>query len=417
MLKTSMKLLPALLLGGLYSTANASGFQLLEQNASGLGNAYAGSAAVAEDASTVYFNPAGMTRLQEREVSVGLNAILPSYKFTDRGSRNPLAFGGGAATGGNGGDAGDWGFVPNGYMSWALTKDIYAGLGIGAPFGLKTEYDKGWAGRYQAIKFDIKTINVNPSIAYRVNETVSLGFGVNWQKFDAEYVRQGHPTFGAVNLNAKDDAWGWNAGALFQVSPATRIGVSYRSAIKYKLDGNITTAIPGRAGGVTADLKLPDTFIFSLTHALSDRWELLGDLSWTGWSSIPKLDILYKNGTLAQSLHTDFRDTWRAAFGVTYKYSDAWKFKGGLAFDQAPVKSAEHRLASLPDNNRVWLSFGVQFMPSKTSRLDVGYSHLFVKDSTINNNQDTPAALARGLVVGNYEASADILGIQYSTSF
>lgn len=417
MLKTTVKLLPLLVLGTISGQAAASGFQLLEQNASGLGNAYAGSAAVAEDASTIYFNPAGMTKLQDREVSVGFNAIRPSYKFTNQGTRNPLAFGGGAATGGNGSDAGDWGYVPNGYMSWALTKDLYAGLGIGAPFGLKTEYDKGWVGRYQAIKFDIQTINVNPSIAYRVNETVSLGFGVNWQKFDAEYVRQGHPTLGAVNLNAKDDAWGWNAGALFQVSPATRIGVSYRSAIKYKLDGTIATAIPGRSGGVTADLKLPDTFILSLTHALNDRWELLGDLSWTGWSSIPKLDIMYKNGNLAQTLHTDFRDTWRAAFGVTYKYSDAWKLKGGLAFDQTPVQSAAHRLASLPDNDRVWLSFGVQFMPSKASRLDVGYAHLFVKDSKINNNQDSPAALARGVVVGSYEASADIFGVQYSTSF
>lgn len=417
MLKTSMKLLPALVLGGLYGTAGASGFQLLEQNASGLGNAYAGSAAVAEDASTIYFNPAGMTKLQDREVSVGLNAIRPSYKFTNNGSRNPLAFGGGAATGTNGGDAGDWGYVPNGYMSWALSKDLYVGVGVGAPFGLKTEYDKNWVGRYQAVKFDIKTININPSIAYRVNDKVSVGFGLDWQKFDAEYVRQGHPLLGAVTLNAKDSAWGWNAGALFQLSPTTRLGVSYRSDIKYKLEGDIATAIPGRSGNVTADLKTPDTFILSLTQSLNDRWDLLGDVSWTGWGKIPKLDIVYTNGVKAQTLDTDFRNTWRAALGATYKYSDAWKLKFGVAYDQSPVKDAEHRLASLPDNNRIWLSIGAQFAPSKTSRLDVGYAHLFVKDSQINNNQDTPPALARGLVKGNYEADANILGVQYSMSF
>lgn len=417
MLKTSMKLLPALVLGGLYGTAGASGFQLLEQNASGLGNAYAGSAAVAEDASTIYFNPAGMTKLQDREVSVGLNAIRPSYKFTNNGSRNPLAFGGGAATGTNGGDAGDWGYVPNGYMSWALSKDLYVGVGVGAPFGLKTEYDKNWVGRYQAVKFDIKTININPSIAYRVNDKVSVGFGLDWQKFDAEYVRQGHPLLGAVTLNAKDSAWGWNAGALFQLSPTTRLGVSYRSDIKYKLEGDIATAIPGRSGNVTADLKTPDTFILSLTQSLNDRWDLLGDVSWTGWGKIPKLDIVYANGVKAQTLDTDFRNTWRAALGATYKYSDAWKLKFGVAYDQSPVKDAEHRLASLPDNNRIWLSIGAQFAPSKTSRLDVGYAHLFVKDSQINNNQDTPPTLARGLVKGNYEADANILGVQYSMSF
>lgn len=411
MLKTSMKLLPALVLGGLYGTASASGFQLLEQNASGLGNAYAGSAAVAEDASTIYFNPAGMTKLQDREVSVGLNAIRPSYKFTNNGTTNPAAFGGGAATGGNGGDAGDWGYVPNGYMSWALSKDLYVGVGIGAPFGLKTEYDRNWVGRYQSIKFDIKTLNINPSVAYRLNDKVSVGFGLNWQKFDAEYVRQGAP--GAlVTLNAKDSAWGWNAGALFQLSPATRLGVSYRSDIKYKLEGDIATAIPGGAGNVTADLKTPDTFILSLTHALNDRWDLLGDLSWTGWGKIPKLDIVRTSGAVAQTLDTDFRNTWRAALGATYKYSDAWKLKFGVAYDQSPVKDAE-RLTSLPDNNRIWLSVGAQFAPSKTSRLDVGYAHLFVKDSQINNNQNP----VQGVVKGNYEADANILGVQYSMSF
>ncbi|HET7774778.1 MAG TPA: outer membrane protein transport protein [Azospira sp.] len=412
MLKTSMKLLPALVLGGLYGTAGASGFQLLEQNASGLGNAYAGSAAVAEDASTIYFNPAGMTKLQDREVSVGLNAIRPSYKFTNQGS----TLLGAPATGNNGGDAGDWGYVPNGYMSWALSRDLYVGVGVGAPFGLKTEYDRNWVGRMQSTKFDIKTLNINPSVAYRVNDKVSVGFGLNWQKFDAEYVRQAHPVFGGTaTLNAKDSAWGWNAGALFQLSPATRLGVSYRSDIKYKLEGDVALSanLGGARTNVIADLKTPDTFILSLAHNLNDRWELLGDLSWTGWSKIPKLDILTTNGGLVQRLDTEFRDTWRAALGATYKYSDAWKLKMGVAYDQAPVKNAEHRLTSLPDNNRIWLSIGAQFAPSKTSRLDVGYAHLFVKDSQINNNQNP----VQGVVKGSYEADANILGVQYSMSF
>lgn len=163
---------------------------------------------------------------------------------------------------------------------------------------------------------------------------------------------------------------------------------------------------------MTADLKTPDTFILSLTHALNDRWDLLGDLSWTGWGKIPKLDIVRTSGAVAQTLDTDFRNTWRAALGATYKYSDAWKLKFGVAYDQSPVKDAE-RLTSLPDNNRIWLSVGAQFAPSKTSRLDVGYAHLFVKDSQINNNQNP----VQGVVKGNYEADANILGVQYSMSF
>lgn len=412
-----LKLIPAAVLSLCAGSAAASGFQLLEQNASGIGNAYAGSAAIADNASTIFFNPAGMTRLQAHEVSVGLSAVRPSYSFSNDGSTNPLAFGGGPATGSNGGDAGDWGYVPNGYLSWALNKDLYFGVGVGAPFGLKTEYSPDWVGRYQSTKFDIKTLNINPSIAYRVSDTVSLGFGLNWQKFKAEYVRQAHPLLGTAILKAEDDAWGWNAGALFQVSPSTRVGVSYRSAIKYKLEGDIGTAVPGRSGNVNADLKLPDTFIVSVAQTLNDRWEMLGDLSWTGWAKIPKLDIMYTTGALAQTLDTDFRNTWRVAFGGNYQYSDAWKLKFGIAYDQAPVKNAERRLTSLPDNNRIWLSFGTQWQASKNSALDLSVAYLFVKDPSINNNQDSPPTLARGLVKGSYDANVWILGAQYSTRF
>jgi long-chain fatty acid transport protein len=168
---TRLQLLLPAVLGLCASQAGAAGFQLMEQNASGLGNAYAGSAAVAENASTIFYNPAGMTQLQEREVSVGMAAIKTSFKFTDNGSSV-----GALAGTGNGGDAGAWGYIPNGYFSWAVNRDLYLGLGVGAPFGLKTEYsDKPWVGSAQANSFDVKTYNVNPSVAYRVNTALSVG--------------------------------------------------------------------------------------------------------------------------------------------------------------------------------------------------------------------------------------------------
>ena len=178
----SMKLVPAMLLAAFSGAASASGFQLLEQNASGLGNAYAGSAAVADNASTIYFNPAGMTKLQAREVSGGISAVNPSFHFNDRGSSA-----GALQTAGDGGNAGGWAAIPNGYMSWALNKDVYVGLGLGAPFGLKTEYDDRWIGAAQSQMFEVKNINLNPSVAWRMNDKVSLGFGLNRQKVEAQY--------------------------------------------------------------------------------------------------------------------------------------------------------------------------------------------------------------------------------------
>ncbi len=415
--KISMKLIPALMLVAFSGAASASGFQLLEQNASGIGNAYAGSAAVAENASTIYFNPAGMTQLQDREVSGGISAVNPSFNFHNQGSSA-----GAFNTAGEGGNAGGLAFIPNGYLSWALNKDLYVGVGVGAPFGLKTEYDNSWIGAAQATMFEVKTYNINPSIAYRLNDKVSLGAGLNWQRVEATYKRQATTILGGgsttpIKLTLDDDAWGWNVGALFSVSPSTKVGVSYRSAIQYHTEGTLDVN-NGGAGtvGAKAELKMPDTFIMSVTQKLSDKWEMLGDVSWTGWSSIPKVDIMRVTGTLAQTLDTDFRDTWRVALGSNYQYNDAWKLKFGVAYDQTPVKRAESRLVSLPDNDRVWLSFGAQWAPNKASRLDLGLTYIVVRDSKINNNQSASPNF-RGTVTGEYTGNIWLLGAQYSMSF
>lgn len=437
------RLIPVLLALAFSGVASASGFQLLgEQNASGIGNAGAGSAAVAENASTVFYNPAGMTQLQAREVSLGGTLVKTNFDFSNSGSNVGVL-----GTSGDGNNGGGLGFVPNAYLSWAVTKDIYLGFGIGAPFGLRTEYDNPWKGAAQSISFDVKTINLNPSIAWRATDWVSLGFGLNWQKVEAEYVRAvAVSTPGlrdsTATLKLSDDSWGWNAGALFNLGPATKLGVSYRSAVKYETTGDVkvtsnggavagaTTIALNNAGGSSdtkASIKLPDTLIFSLSQKLSSQWELLGDVSWTGWSSIPKVDIIRTSGVLngqnAQTLHTDFRDTWRFAVGANYMLNDAWKLKMGIAYDQTPVKGPDTRLVSMPDNNRTWFSAGAQWKPSKGMTVDVGGAYLYVKDAEVNNNQ-IPATLNaqtassnRGHVKGTYSDSAFLLGAQFSMAF
>ncbi len=415
------RLIPALVAVAFSGSAAASGFQLLEQNASGLANSYAGSAAIADNASTIFFNPAGMTKLQAREFSVGLNAVRPSFEFTDKGS--VIA----PATGTGTGDAGDWAYIPNGYLSWALNKDLYVGVGFSAPFGLSTEYDPTWVGQFQAIKFDIKTYNINPSIAYRVNDKLSVGFGINWQRMEAEYVRQAAVVNALtratrVVLDADDDSWGWNAGVLFDVSPSTRIGVSYRSTVKHTLEGTLKSTNQLVSPDVTAkaDVELPDTLIISAVQKLNDKWTMVGDLSWTGWSSVQTVPIIRTSGALpgstAQTLETRFRDTWRVAFGGIYQYSGNVDLKFGIAYDQTPVKSAELRLVSLPDNDRVWLSAGAQWKLSKNAKLDLGAAYLYVRDTDIDNNQSA-APNFRGRVTGTYDSNVWILGAQYSQSF
>ena len=462
--KLAPRLIPALLAVAFAGGAHASGFHLMgEQSASGIGNAGAGSAAVAENASTIYYNPAGMTQLQAREVSLGLTAVRTNFEFNDGGSSNLGALN----NTGDGGNGGKLRAVPNFYGSWAVTKDIYLGLGIGAPFGLMTEYNDPWKGSAHSQSFEIKTINVNPSIAWRANEWLSLGAGINWQRIDAEYVRRvavtGVPNSACsisvpqnaicnshANMQLDDDAWGWNIGALFTLAPQTKVGVSYRSKIKYDTTGNVNVSgpnptvavVPGvgavglNAAGssnVKASIDVPDTWIVSLSQGIGSQWELLADVSWTGWSSIPKVDILRTSstptaasGSLVQTLDTRFDDAWRFALGANYKLNDAWKLRFGVAYDETPVPNAQSRLTSLPDNDRTWLSAGFQWKMAKNMTTDVGFAYLFVKDAPIDNNQSvtSPPATAqqaaganKGTIKGEYDNSAWLLGAQFSMSF
>lgn len=416
----------------------AAGFQLMEQNASGLGNAYAGSAAVAEDASTVFFNPAGMSRLKGMNVAFSVNAIKPTAKFDDKGSTLPTRI---TAHGGDGGEAGDLAFVPAGYFTLPLTADLSVGLGLGAPFGLKTEYNRNWVGRFHAVKSEIKTMNINPSLSYKVNDRLALGVGASYQRIEAELTSMfDYSQFlavsdleGRVKVEGDDHAWGWNIGALFDLSDTMRLGLSYRSKIDYTLKGkasvvapthsngvvqagiNAVTALANINGRIKADVELPDVATLSVYQRLTDRWEMLGDVSWTGWSTLQELNIVRQSdGTALTSETLKWRDTWRVAFGGSYLYTDTVKLKFGLAWDQSPVRDTS-RLPRVPDDDRIWLSLGVQWKPTTGHVLDVGYTHIFVKDPKINN--DAGVAAAKGRLVGEYDASVDILGAQYSLSF
>lgn len=415
----------------------AGAFGLLEQGASGLGNAYANAAAGTEDASTIFYNAAGLSRLSGSQAVVAVHGIRPTGSFTPGAGTTPAAF---QAGGDSGGDIGSLGVVPSAYFATEITPATRFGIGLNAPFGLQTQYTPTWVGRFQSIKSKIQAINLNPTLSWQVSDALSIGLGVNYQQFDGElssavnysaaaFAAGGLPLLGAIGgpgvegvstVKGNDAGWGYNFGLLFNATPHTRFGLAYRSAIQYKLSGTVSfTNVPVLLSGspllangpVTLDIKVPDTWSLGMFHQLNDSWDVMLDATRTGWSAMQQLNVVRTSGLAVVNVPENWRDTWRLSVGANHHYNDQWTVRIGAAYDQSPVPDAT-RHAMLPDRQRTWLAIGGQYKLSKQSALDFGYAHLFIGSAPINDNQ---AAQGKGSLVGTFDGMAsDIVGLQYS---
>ncbi|MEY4728987.1 MAG: hypothetical protein RL020_145 [Pseudomonadota bacterium] len=428
-----------------FGYAHAGGFGLIDMSAASLGNAHAGGAALAEDASTIYYNPAGLMRLPGRQFTLAGTAIRPSAKFANQGSLSAV---GTPLTGGNGGDAGAWAGVPGLFYAMDAAPNLRFGLGVHVPFGLKTEYDEGWVGRYQALKSELKTINVNPVLGYRISDAVFIGGGLSAQYADVNIssaidfgtVCVGSPLGaatcaplgflpqqkdGLVKIDGTDWGYGFNLGAMFTPSNTMRYGITYRSKISHELSGgnarfSLPVGLPAPLAaspnfsdtGVKASVDLPESINLSGYADVDPVWSVMGDINWVRWSRFEELRVRRANGATDFATPEKWRDTWRVSAAVNYHYNDEWKFRGGLAYDQTPVKD-EFRTARIPDSDRTWLAFGAQYKPSKQGTWDVGYAHLFIKDSTLNK-ADPPIG---GTLIGKYSNDVNLFSVQYNYAF
>ena len=421
----------------------AAGFAIIEQSASSMGNAFAGAGAVAEDASTIFFNPAGMTKLTGRHQIVGaLHAIAPNASFSDTGSMS-RDFGPPTGSvplfGSDGLNGGTTGIVPNLYYAGKINDRLSVGIGVNAPFGLKTEYQQGWKGRYHAIKSDLKTIDINPAIAWQVNDMFSVGAGVSARYTDVELTNaldMGTICFGVAPaatctgagaqpmandgfqvLSGDDWGFGFNLGLLVEPRDGSRIGLAYRSKVSQTLKGSVDFTVPSNLQpilggafadtGASADLDLPETISLSGYHELNDRLALLADVTWTRWSRFKELRVELDNGSESVQPE-DWEDVFRYSLGLNYRAHKEWMFRGGLAYDEEPIRNAELRTPRIPGNDRKWVSIGLSHTPSDRFRFDLGYSHLFVNRTPINNTEGTTGHT----LTGNYKASVDIFSAQ-----
>ena len=404
-------------------SAQAAGFQLKEDSAVNLGTAFAGSASMANSPSTVFDNPAGMTQLPGLQIQLGASAVVPSFTFTGT-SRNAL---GQPNTGVDGRNGGNVALIPHAFITYKVTNELSVGLGVTSPYGLATTYGPNFIGRYQADKTDLKTLNINPAIAYQVTPWLSLGAGVSAQYARAEFSSYlngtalafqatGKPTplsDGYFRLRGDDWSFGWNVGALIQPGPQTNIGLAYRSRVQQDFSGTADFIVPAplnlasrfRNSGGNAKLVLPDTATISITQGLGQAWTLYGEVTWTNWSQFKNLNAFRDDGTLLNSTPQHYDNSYFAALGASYKVNEALTLRAGTAFDKSPVSNA-YRTARVPDQDRTWLAIGASYTVLPGMTVDAGYAHVFVKDSRIRETSSTGDVLT-----GRYSNSIDIVSL------
>ncbi|BCL37732.1 OmpP1/FadL family transporter [Nostoc sp. MS1] len=444
-LRVNLALLPILVVLGVNNTANvaqAGGFALNEQSVKSMGNAFAGSAAAAYDASTIFYNPAGLTLIEDTSLVGSTFAIFPTINFQNQGSTVAT---GAALTGGNSGDAGIDIAVPNLYAAWSLSDRVKLGIGVNVPFGLATSYDRDWVGRYQAVESKLTTINFNPTIAAKLSDNFSVGAGLNIQYAEATLSNaidfgaiggsRGLPlrpqqADGFVKVTGSDWSVGYNLGIMYEPSKSTRIGLSYRSPIRQDIRGNADFTVPAMpaAGyayasrltatgaftdtGAKAVVNLPDNLSLAVYHQVNPRLSVVGDVTWTNWSRFKELRVEYDNPSQPDTVQPEnWQDTYRVGVGVNYALNDRLTLRTGVTFDPSPIKE-EFNTARLPGGDRTLVGIGATYKPSKSFNIDVGYTHIFVDNSSIIQTNTTGDTLR-----GEFDGSVDIIGIQANWQF
>ncbi|MGF6331778.1 long-chain fatty acid transport protein [Pseudomonas sp. BS3782 TE3695] len=393
MLKTTISLAVAMASTQLF----ASGFALNEQSISGMGTGFAGRSSSADDASTVFGNPAGMSRLKREQVSGGV-AFIDAHADISDASSSPNS-------GTNKGDMVPFMGVPMGYYVKPIDDQWAFGFGVYAPFGLVTDYENGFAGKYFGSKSEVKIVTLQPTVSYAFNDKVSIGFGPTINHISGTLesnlsITQAAPD-GKVKIEGDDTALGYNVGILVQATDSTRVGLTYHSKVKYKLEGdtkvnyNLLGAVgqnPNQKYDASLDITTPESVDFSVTHQLDDRWTLYAGSTWTRWSRLKEITVENKGvpallngqfGTITEE--QNWHDTWAHAIGASYQLNKQWVLRTGLSVDQAPTNN-EDRSPRIPTGDRKIFSLGAGWSPTDDLTIDVAYSYLREESVKVNNS-------------------------------
>ncbi len=410
--ETTMKFTKTLIAASLVlvsADSFAAAFQLSEQNASGLGRAYAGEASIADDASVVARNPALMSLFKEKQISVAGIAVLPDVSLKGEGAPAGVP-----ASALNDDSIAPNAIVPAGYFTMPVNDKVSVGFGAFSNFGLATEFSDDYAAGSLGGETEIVTVNMNVSASYKVNEQFSVGLGLNAIYADAKIIRnvganpyQIPAQTQAVHLEGDDYGFGWNIGAMYQLDENSRFGFNYRSETDITFEGTFSSAaklLPEMPGSV--EITLPAIAEFSGSHQLDEKLGLHYSVMWTGWSSFDKLEAEVGAPKPAFTKEENFSDSMRYAIGGDYQLNEDLLLRAGVAFDESPADK-NHMSISIPDTDRFWFSFGGNYAIDQHSDFDLGVSVL--RGKTQNFTEDGFSFESKGHAI--------LLGAQYNYTF
>ena len=438
-----------------FSQAHAAAFLLKENSVKAQGRSMAGAASAKGDASVVANNPAVMSTFDKNTFQADVTAIDLSFKFNGGGSAaagSPLAQ---PLSGGNGGDAGGLNIVPAMSFIKPLSGQFeYVTLGamISAPFGLKTEYDDNWAGRYHAIDSDVKIIDLTLAASLDLSERFSVGVGLVYEHSDVTLSNaidfgsgicanpqtqslcfMPNPVTGPygpqkndgkVSVNGTDNSFGWIFGANWRPTDSLSFGYSHRAEVKHDIRGTATFDVPGTAAFVTAGgayvtgpagakLTLPSIDSFSATWEVNERLALMAEANLAGWDSLEEIRIEFDNPAQPDAVEDySWKDSWFYSIGAEYKLNERWTLRGGVARDDSPI-SLPHRTPRMPDQDRMWYSLGATWAVSDSFDITASYSRIQMADTPVVGI----ASSSGSYLSGDYDGGADNYGISAQFRF
>ncbi|MBE03351.1 MAG: aromatic hydrocarbon degradation protein [Euryarchaeota archaeon] len=422
------------------SLALAGGFSLNEQSASAMGTANAGAAANPENATTVMFNPAGMSQLSGTTLSFGA-AYLDIDAEAKSGASATRADGNSVQPAGRGGDIADPAVLPNIYMSHEVNDSIDVGFGIHAPYGLAADYENDFVGRFFADKTELTAIAFTPAVSVNNGEGLSMGVGLSLMYAEGRLSRyqdltgQLGPVAYAIDepyadIEGDDVGVTFRVGFLYEISDATQVGLSAQTGTDLKLKGEakIHDAPDGFGGTTTLSekvevpLAIPESLTLGIRHRLTDSVTLLAGATYARWGRFQELDVISREvggeivdapveGVVLSHTTEKWKNTWQLNLGGIWQATPAWAFKAGYAYDESPVD--QYVTARIPSQDRHWLTLGVQWRtPASGWTVDAALGTLLFKDDAkvdeyfyLHEDQTVPDPAAGA---SNYQASYDL---------